>query len=126
MLLADCEASTVLIAQDLERAKAFYTEKLGLKLSPGPEGIAMLEAGNGSKIVIYEKDAPVATNTVLGFSVTNLESLLAELKAKGVEQDMRALPEGADENGIMHHGTMKGAWINDSEGNIIALNDMGM
>ena len=124
-MLGDNQAYAILVASDLERAKKFYEEKLGLKMIPGPSGIAMFQAGSGSMVVLYEKEGgPKATNTVLGFDVKNLEQLLTDLKAKGVKQDMRDLPEGANEQGIMSYGPVKSAWINDSEGNIIALNEM--
>lgn len=118
-------ASAILVAQDLDRAKQFYTEKLGLKKTWEMPGVAMFEAGKGSQVVLYEKAGSTApTTTVLGFDVTNVDSLLADLKAKGVEQDMDDLPEGTDENGVMNYGDARSAWIKDSEGNIIALNEM--
>ena|SRR5579872_5108515 len=124
-MLDKFHASTVLAASDLERARKFYTEKLGLKEVSGPQGIVMLEAGEGTTIVVYQKEGgPKATNTVLGFEVKDLENLLQELKDKGVEQDMDGLPEGTDESGITHYGSVKSAWIKDSEGNIIGLNEM--
>lgn len=124
-MLGDSPASTMLVASDLERATAFYRDVLGLKLDPGFPGVAFFEAGEGSRIVIYEKEGgSKATHTVLGFSVKNLDQLLTELKAKGVKQDLRDLPEGADENGIVTYGSVRAAWINDTEGNIIGLNEV--
>lgn len=124
-MLNQFKASAVLVAADLERARAFYTEKLGLTPMEGPKGMAMFTAGEGSMVSLYEKEGgSKALHTVLGFDVKDLESVLADLKAKGVIQDMRDLPEGADENGIVNYGGAKCAWINDSEGNIIALSEM--
>ncbi len=118
-------ASAILVAQDLNRAKAFYLEKLGLKIAQEMPGVLMLEAGQGSQVVVYEKAGSSAPmTTVLGFGVKNLDSLLADLIAKGVEQDMSDLPEGSNESGIMDYGMARTAWIKDSEGNIIALNEM--
>ncbi len=114
----------ILVASDLERAKQFYTEKLGLKPVDGPPGIAIFAAGDQTRVVIYEKEGgPKATNTVLGFSVTNLEQVLADLKAAGVEQDLADLPAEA-KDGVVSYGPVKSAWIKDSEGNIIGLNEM--
>lgn len=124
-MLGEFPCVPVLVASDLERAKKFYVEALGLKLLDSPEGIVMFEAGDGTKIAMYEKEGGTkAVHTVLGFTVTDLAGLLAELKAKGVQQDMNDLPEGADERGIVSYGPVHSAWINDSEGNIIALNEM--
>jgi len=124
-MLAQFPASTVLVAKDLARAKKFYTEKFGFELIDGPEGLLMFKTADGGRIVIYQKEGgSKATHTVLGFQVTNLEELLKELKAKGVQQDMNDLPEGANAEGIVSYGPVKSAWINDSEGNIIGLNQM--
>ena len=114
----------ILVAQELVRAKSFYQDKLGLKIAKEMPGIFMVEAGGGSQFVVYEKAGSSApTTTVLGFDVENLETLLGELKAKGVEQDMNDLPEGTNEQGIMDYGVVHTAWIKDSEGNVIALNE---
>lgn len=95
---------------------------MGLKVEEMP-GIIMMEAAAGTAFIMYEKDAAVPTNTVLGFNVEDLDATLKELKARGVQQDMKDLPEGSDENGIMTYGPVRSCWINDSEGNIIALNE---
>ena len=124
-MLSNFPAYAILVASDLERAKNFYQDQLGLTVMPGPKGVVIFKAGDGSRIVLYKKeDGPKATNTVLGFDVKNLEEVLSDLKSKGVKQDMRNLPPGADENGIVHYGPVKSAWINDSEGNIIGLNEV--
>jgi len=124
-MLNQYAAVTVLVASDLERARKFYTEALGLTPIDGPAGMAIFEAGNGTRIGIYQKEGgSKAVHTVMAFTVNDLEAELAELKAKGVQQDMNDLPESADENGIVTYGTVKSAWINDSEGNIIAINQM--
>lgn len=124
-MLNNFRASAVLVASDLERAKAFYQDILGLTPLQGPPGIAIFGAGSGSQVVIYQKEGgPQAKTTVLGFEVEGLEHLLKDLKAKGVEQDLTDLPEGTDANGIAHFGPVASTWIKDSEGNVIALNEM--
>jgi predicted enzyme related to lactoylglutathione lyase len=125
-MLDKCPATAVLVAKDLDRAKKFYQEKLGLKLRQGPEGVIIFEAGNGTTVALYQKEGgSKAIHTVLAFEVNHLEEVLQTLKSQGVEQDMDGLPEGANEQGIVSYGPVKSAWIKDSEGNIIALNQMG-
>lgn len=124
-MLKQFSAYGILVASDLDRAKKFYTEQLGLELIPAPSGIAMFSAGNGTQVVLYEKEGGTkAAHTVLGFDVKNIEQVLTDLKAKGVKQDMDDLPEGTNDQGIMNYGLVKCAWIWDSEGNIIGLNEM--
>ena len=122
-MFSENKAYGVLVAQDLARAKEFYAEKLGLECQE-MKGVLMVKAGAGSSFVLYEKAGSAApATTVLGFDVKNLPELLDELKGKGVKQDMDDLPEGADENGVVNYGQIRSAWVKDSEGNIIALNE---
>jgi catechol 2,3-dioxygenase-like lactoylglutathione lyase family enzyme len=121
-MLGNFRANTMLVAKDMDRARAFYTDILGLKPLPGDDYIAMFEAGEGSRIIIYPReDGSKAIHTVLSFDVKNLAQLLKDLKAKGVEQDLDNLPGEPDANGILHWGPVSSAWIKDSEGNIIGL-----
>lgn len=127
MSLANATAVTTLTASDVERAKAFYTDKLGLKLAseqPDPGGI-VLEAGGGTQIFIYNSGAPKATNTVVSFKVDDMLASVNELKGKGVQFESYDMPEmKTDENNIAHWGDMQAAWFKDSEGNIICVGNM--
>lgn len=123
-MLSDCRASAMLVAEDIKRARAFYEEKLGLKVMMEMGDVVAFEAGHGTAFIVYERPGGVtAKNTVLAFDVQNIEKLLDDLKAKGVLQDLRDLPEGANEKGIVDYKSVKSAWINDTEGNIIALTE---
>lgn len=130
-MLSNFPVYAVILAKDIERAKAFYQEKLGLKPLPLPDNIpvkiARLQAGNGSEISLYEDiegTMPIPGSTVLGFNVQDLEAVLADLTAKGVEQMTTDLPGPANDKGIVAIGPLKSAWIKDSEGNVITLNEM--
>ena len=115
----------MLVADDIERAKKFYVQKMGLELTSSMTGGAIFEAGHGTQVLLYERDGgSMAEHAVLGFDVEDLDKVLMELKEKGVEQDRDNLPEGANDMGIVDWGTVRSAWIKDSEGNVIALNEM--
>lgn len=123
-MLSDCRASAMLVAEDIKRARAFYEEELGLKVMMEMDDVVVFEAGHNTSFIVYQRPGGVtAKNTVLAFDVQNIEKLLDELKAKGVKQDLRDLPEGANEKGIVDYKSVKSAWINDTEGNIIALTE---
>ena len=64
----------ILPAVDMERAKGFYQEKLGLKLVSDSEGGCILECGDGSRLFIYPHEATKADHTVAGFSVDDVET----------------------------------------------------
>jgi catechol 2,3-dioxygenase-like lactoylglutathione lyase family enzyme len=110
---------------DLERAKKFYEGKLGLKvigedLSPG----AMLQAGGGTSLYIYQRAATKADHTAAAFTVKDVEAAVKELKAKGVVFEDIDMPGIKTVGGIATMGDMKGAWFKDTEGNILAVTSM--
>ena len=128
MSLANATAVATLTASDVDRAKAFWTDKLGLTLDPeqGDPGGVVLEAGGGSKVFIYNSGAPKATNTVVSFKVDDVLATVNELKRKGVQFESYDMPEiKTDENNIATwEEKYHAAWFKDSEGNIICVGDV--
>lgn len=125
MSLRDYPVTAMLVAGDIERAKRFYEEKLGLELVETMPGVAIFEAGRGTQVLLYEREGgSLAEHAVLGFDVDDLDQVLSDLLAKGVMQDTSGLPEGSDASGIMDYGPVRSAWIKDSEGNVIGINEM--
>jgi catechol 2,3-dioxygenase-like lactoylglutathione lyase family enzyme len=127
MSLANAAAVTTLTAEDVERAKAFWTEKLGLEVEPteDPGGGFYLKAGNGTKVFVYNSGAPKATNTVVSFKVDDVLGMVKSLKEKGVEfESYDSDPIKTDEDNIARMGDMEAAWFKDSEGNIVCVSNM--
>ena len=126
-MLASSPVAVTLPAVDIDRAKKFYTEVLGLKLIDLEEyqGIAMFEAGKGTQIVFYEREGTKAEHTAATFTVEDIEAVVDGLTGKGVvfeQYDMDELK--TDARGIATIGTTKAAWFIDTEGNIIAIMSM--
>ena len=126
-MLTNAMVAPTLPAVDLKRAKKFYTEKLGLKIimedpSPG----MMLQCGGGTMMYIYQRAATKADHTVASFKVDNIEAEVNELRGKGVKFEEYNIPSMGIKtvNGIATMGNMKSAWFKDTEGNIMALNQM--
>jgi catechol 2,3-dioxygenase-like lactoylglutathione lyase family enzyme len=126
--LGDFPAGAVLRAEDLARAKSFYTDVLGLKpmdiQGPGDEG--MFSAGQGSMILIYERPGmPAPQNTTLGFSIPpdRFDEVADALRSKGVKFEEYDLPEIGlkTTNGIAEYEGTKAAWFKDTEDNIINI-----
>lgn len=122
--LQDAPVTATLIVKDLDAAKAFYTEKLGLKVSGEikEDSGLLLDAGMGSKLYIYQSTLPTPQNTVAGFKVGDVLATVNELKAKGVEfesYDMEYIK--TDENSIATLGDLQSAWFKDPSGNILAI-----
>ncbi len=107
---------------DLQKAKEFYGETLGLEFSAMPEGLELRVAG-GAKIFIYPKanHAP-ATFTVLNFPVDNIEEAVTELAKRGVRFEI--YNEGdlkTDDRGISRGGGPTIAWFKDPAGNFLSV-----
>ncbi len=125
-MLGKAEAMAVLAAEDAQRAKAFYTDKLGLKvvMEMGEE-TALFEAGQGSKILIYQRERSKAEHTVLGFVVEDVEASVKGLAEKGVSFEQYDFPGlKTNELGIAEIDGTKSAWLTDPEGNIVSLTQM--
>ena len=126
-MLSNVALHPTIPAVDIERARNFYEGKLGLrvvKTDPSP-GIT-LEAGEGTILYIYQREATKADHTVVSFTVEDVEAEVSELKDKGIEfEDIEVPAMGIKTvNGIATMDDMKGAWFKDTEGNILAVTDM--
>jgi catechol 2,3-dioxygenase-like lactoylglutathione lyase family enzyme len=121
----------VLAAKDGDRARAFYRDTLGLTLLSGPEDDPMMfQAGGGSTVVVTEiPDRVPPDYAVVSFLVEDIETLVAELERRGVEF---LAPEGSSFQGVagriaghvIDYGTVKSTWFRDSEGNVLAMNEI--
>jgi catechol 2,3-dioxygenase-like lactoylglutathione lyase family enzyme len=108
---------------DLEKAKSFYGETLGLK-SKGEiaDGHIQYEAGNGTVLLVFKrKNPPKAENTVASFWVDDVESVVKELRERGVKFEELDSPELKTVDGVATMGEVKAAWFKDPEGNILAV-----
>lgn len=124
--LAMAPAGAVLRVADYGRAKAFYADKVGLAVEdqPGAPGYGVVKAGAGTQFVLYESPLPTPENTVLGFTVTDIEAVVAELKGRGVVFEEYDMPGIKTVDGIAAMGPIKSAWFKDTEGNILAIGTM--
>jgi catechol 2,3-dioxygenase-like lactoylglutathione lyase family enzyme len=128
-MLADAPVSAILVAADIERAKKFYVEKLGLRSVEYPGSLgddAMFNSGDGTMLYLYEREGgSKAEHTVAGWRVDDIEKAVGELRERGVvfeHYDMPGLK--TDERGIAVSGPAKSAWFKDTEGNILAVTEM--
>jgi catechol 2,3-dioxygenase-like lactoylglutathione lyase family enzyme len=110
---------TVLPASDLNRARAFFHDKLGLDPVEelGPTLIYMPNPSTG--IEVYETQfAGTAQNTQVGWRTDDIDAEVARLRSRGVVFEDYDFPDLKTVNGIATLGdAMKSAWFHDSEGN---------
>ena len=121
-MLADARVAAVVPAVDIDRARSFYEETLGLKAASGPDAL-MFECGQGTMLAVYEHGAPTkADHTQVAWEVENIEEAVQGLGARGVVFEQYDLPGlKTDERGIASVGTARGAWFKDTEGNILSV-----
>ena len=124
-MLTTSRVGPTLPVMDMERAKAFYIDKLGLKLVSENAGGATIEAGEGSQLLLFPRaEATKAEHTAAGFSVDDVAGTVRDLRAKGItflEYDMPGLKT---EDGIAQLGPFSAAWFKDTEGNIIGVGNV--
>jgi catechol 2,3-dioxygenase-like lactoylglutathione lyase family enzyme len=109
-------------AKDVERARDFYAEKLGLSPYLEVHDHLYFEAGGATFIVFPSSGAPSGTHDQLGLVVQDVEAEVARLRSRGVQFESYPPPPGASvSDGIMNLGQVKAAWFKDSEGNLISI-----
>jgi len=114
---------------DIEKAKDFYINILGLKLENEDMGLSFILPGGGKLLVYNKSDHQPATFTVLNCVVDDIEKAVDELAQQGVKFEIYDnLPAKQDERGILRGLSVNQgpdiAWFKDPAGNIIsALQD---
>jgi catechol 2,3-dioxygenase-like lactoylglutathione lyase family enzyme len=129
-MLEGSEVSARLPAQDLERAKLFYAEKLGLKPVEERPGGLRYRCGSGWFSLFKSAGAASGNHTQLAWEVDDIETTVQQLRRRGVVFEEYNLPGLRTVNGIAEvtgnypsRGGIgeKGAWFKDSEGNLLAI-----
>jgi catechol 2,3-dioxygenase-like lactoylglutathione lyase family enzyme len=116
--------STMLPAADLDRAKAWYAEKLGFEPFNEMAGFVLSYRSGRSRFEVYKTDyAGTAKNTVAVWRLAKIRDEVGRLRANGVAfEEYDFGPEGRTVGGILSEGESDlNAWFKDSEGNILAL-----
>jgi predicted enzyme related to lactoylglutathione lyase len=108
--------------KDLNRARQFYEEKIGLKPKEERQGGILYEFGEHTRCFMYPTpNAGSAKASQAFWQVDDIEREVAELKRRGVKFEEYDTPELKTRDGIATPGATKAAWFKDTEGNIMAL-----
>lgn len=121
-MLRDCEAFSTFSTHDVNKAREFYGEILGLDTSEHEMGLLELHLVNSSVLIYPKQDHIPAGFTVLNFKVKNIEEYVDQLIDKGVKFEQYDGPIKTDSKGI--HRNENGpaiAWFKDPGGNILSV-----
>lgn len=121
-MLGDTTVHTTLPATDLQRAKQWYQDKLGLSPAEEQSGGIRYETGAGTGFFLYPTPNPNrGGHTQMAFSVSDLRAELTALRASGVVFEDYDLPGFKTEDGVADIDGQPSAFFTDSEGNTIGL-----
>lgn len=120
-MFADSKAFSGFAVKELDVAKAFYGDTLGLDVKDYPMGTLGIRLGSGATVMVYLKpDFVPATYTILNFPVADVDAAVDRLTAAGVQmQHYPGLDQ--DEKGISRGDGSAIAWFTDPAGNILAV-----
>jgi catechol 2,3-dioxygenase-like lactoylglutathione lyase family enzyme len=129
-LLRDSDVATRLPAQDLERARAFYADKLGLEPVEERPGGLLYHCGSGRFALFATAGAPSGQHTQMAWVVDDLDAVVGELRRRGVVFEDVDVPGLKTVDGIVDvegnypsYGGVgeRAAWFRDSEGNLLGI-----
>lgn len=120
--LATSRVNATLPAQDLERAQRFYSERLGLEPSEKGVGGLFYDVGDGTRFFLFQTSGmPSGQHTQMGFRVTDIDTVVADLQGRGVQFEEYDLPGLKTINGVATRDGVSSAWFKDSEGNLLGI-----
>ena len=124
-MLADSKAFSGFAIDDLEAAKRFYGETLGLRLTVEDEEFGLMTlhlAGDRETLVYLSPGMTPPSYTILNFPVDDIDRAVDDLVARGIsfeQYDNEDLPQ--DEKGVMREGGPFIAWFKDTAGNTLSV-----
>src|SRR5215213_537639 len=126
-MLEDSKVAARIPAQDLQQARSFYAEKLGLQPSEERPGGLLYRCGEGEFVLFESAGAASGEHTQMSWEVEDIEATVEWLRGRGVvfeEYDfpgLRTVNDIAEVRGSDGKLFGKGAWFRDSEGNLLGI-----
>ncbi|ACV76965.1 VOC family protein [Nakamurella multipartita] len=122
-MLTDSPAFSGFAVSDVETARRFYTDVLGLRVEQNTEmgGLLTLHLGGDTNVLVYPRpNHEPASYTVLNFPVADVGAAVRELTGRGVRfERYPGMPQ--DEDGVMRGNGPDIAWFTDPAGNIFSV-----
>jgi len=119
-VLADAMAVSTVAVTDLDRAKQFFREQVGLRLLDETPFALRFGAGKGTQLAV-RKGQPNVGQTVAHFEVADIEAVIGDLTSRGVTFEEYETPKTT--NFIAQIGPARGAWFKDPDGNVFGVRE---
>ena len=125
-MLKNHSSAAILAVSNLDRARKFYGETLGLPLESEFMGHVLTYRTGDTHLVVYKSDAAGTNraNAVVWGVGGDIEAIVKDLKSKSVTFEHYDMPGNKLEGDIHVAGDMKTVWFKDPDGNILHLNNM--
>jgi catechol-2,3-dioxygenase len=120
-MLSNFNVSPVLAVKDLASATQFYGGVLGLQPATENDYEIYYKTGGGTLEVYVSSYAGTNQATAATWEVTGIETLVSDLKDKGINFEHYDMPGAKLEGDIHVMEGMKAAWFKDPDGNILCL-----
>jgi catechol 2,3-dioxygenase-like lactoylglutathione lyase family enzyme len=123
MSLSDAKVGAAIAVSDMQRAREFYEGQLGLTGGEDTgDGGHTYPCGGGTEVHIFPSaGAGKSETTIAGFTVEDVEATVDELSGSGVAFEHYDDPVNTDDKGIATFDDLKGAWMKDPDGNVLAI-----
>ena len=127
-MLAGKNAGAVLAVSDLQRARSFYENTLGLEALQEPPGAILYRSGDSVVLVYTSEYAGTNKATAATWAVgDDFDSIIQGLKDKGVTfEHYDDLPDTTREGDVHQMGDLESVWFKDPDGNILNLVNQSM
>ncbi|TMG13162.1 MAG: VOC family protein [Chloroflexi bacterium] len=120
MLVSSMIVATIPVT-DLDRAKHFYADTLGLKVLWENPASVRLGCGGGTELSIFRRAPSTADHTLAHFEVADIEAVVGELEKREVKFIDYGEGPLQTTGHIAQIGPARGAWLRDPDGNILGL-----
>jgi catechol 2,3-dioxygenase-like lactoylglutathione lyase family enzyme len=124
-MLGEARAHATLPASDLERARRFYEDVVGLVPAAVAPGGVFYATGGGTQVFVFPSSGtPSGSHTQVGFRVADIEAEVADLRRRGVVFETYDFPGFDPSTSIASFPANRSAWFHDTEGNLIGIVQM--
>ncbi len=122
-MLSDHPVFPILLATDLDAARTFYRDVLGLEiLREDPDDRIVFRTGGGTQLVVTKSTIGTSdTQTQMAWRVPDIQAALVDLRARGVRIEEYVAPDPVTTDGVADMGHSWAAWFIDPSRNVLAV-----